>query len=80
MHTKTEVFRKYLSAYLKADKSGKGKMLDTVCDVTGMHRKAAIRRDTLPADDRACRCFNRYQIAIAKRTRPSQSIASQEKN
>lgn len=44
MRTKTEVFRKYLSAYLKADKSGKGKMLDIVCDVTGMHRKAAMRK------------------------------------
>jgi hypothetical protein len=44
MKTKTEVFRKYLSAYLKADKFGKGKILDTICDVTGTHRKAAVRR------------------------------------
>jgi hypothetical protein len=44
MATKTEVFRKYLSAYLKADKAGKGKILDTVCEVTDMHRKAAVRK------------------------------------
>ncbi|MFH0952607.1 MAG: hypothetical protein V1838_05545 [Patescibacteria group bacterium] len=44
MATKTEVFQRYLPVYLKASKQDKQAILDTVCDVTNFHRKAAIRK------------------------------------
>ena len=44
MATKTEIFTRYLGEYLKAEKPRKTQILDTVCAVTGMHRKAATRR------------------------------------
>lgn len=44
MATKQEIFLEKLAGYLRADKSGKGDILDAVCEVTGGHRKAAIRR------------------------------------
>jgi hypothetical protein len=44
MKTKTDIFNEYLGEYLKADKERKGKVLDHVCFVTKMHRKAAIRK------------------------------------
>jgi hypothetical protein len=44
MATKKEVFQRYLPVYLKSSKSNKQAILDTVCEVTHFHRKAAIRK------------------------------------
>ena len=44
MLTKQEVFERYLPVYAKASKQDKQAILDKVCDVTGLHRKAAIRK------------------------------------
>lgn len=44
MRTIYEVFQEYLPGYLKASKQEKRAILDTVCAVTKLHRKAAIRK------------------------------------
>lgn len=44
MQTKKEVFQRYLPVYLKSSKQEKQAILDTVCEVTHFHRKAAIRK------------------------------------
>lgn len=44
MNTKNEIFSRYLSEYIKATKQRKGEILANVCDTTGMHQKAAIRK------------------------------------
>src|SRR3989338_4297208 len=44
MRTKQEIFSEKLAAYVAADRAGKGEILDSVCFVTGCHRKAAGRR------------------------------------
>lgn len=44
MATKTEVFQQYLQGYLRASKTRKGEILTVIHEVTGMHRKAIIRR------------------------------------
>lgn len=44
METKKGIFQEYLSEYLKAAKERKGEILDLVCMVTKLHRKAAIRK------------------------------------
>lgn len=44
MRTKNDIFERYLGEYLSAARARKGEILDHVTDVTGMHRKAAIRR------------------------------------
>jgi hypothetical protein len=44
MATNKEVFQRYLPVYLKASKKEKQALLNTVCEVTGFHRKAAIRK------------------------------------
>jgi hypothetical protein len=44
MATKQEIFKEKLEEYLKESKEEKGRILDAVCEVTGVHRKAAIRR------------------------------------
>ncbi len=44
METINEVFQRYLSVYLKSSKKDKQTILDTVCEVTSLHRKAAIRK------------------------------------
>src|SRR5687768_13002730 len=44
MATKNNIFHRYLEEYLRADKQRQGAILDHVCDVTMMHRKAAIRK------------------------------------
>mgnify|MGYP001616880659 CR=1 FL=1 len=44
MATKNEIFTRYLGEYLKAEKPRKTEILDIVCAVTGMHRKAATRK------------------------------------
>lgn len=62
MLTKKEVFQKYLPRYLKASKQGKGVILNTVCEVTGLHRKAAVRKFK--------RLNSRDEADIRKRGRP----------
>jgi len=44
MTTKTSIFERYLKEYLQASKKGKGKILDTICDVTLYQRESAIRK------------------------------------
>jgi len=44
METKKDIFLEYLSAYLIATKDRKGELLDLVCAVTKLHRKAAVRK------------------------------------
>lgn len=44
MATKKDIFQEHLHSYLKAGKEQKGSILKHVCFVTGMHRKAAIRK------------------------------------
>lgn len=44
MATKTDIFTELLGQYCAAGKGRKGEMLDSVVDVTGMGRKASIRR------------------------------------
>ena len=44
MATIYEVFQHYLLVYLKASRKSKQAILNTVCEVTRLHRKSAIRR------------------------------------
>ena len=44
MKTKTDIFKEYLEEYLKGNKNQKTLLLNHVCFVTKMHRKAAIRK------------------------------------
>ena len=44
MKTKTDIFKEYLEAYLKASKEQKTLLLNHVCFVTKMHRKASIHK------------------------------------
>ena len=44
MKTKRDIFNEYLAEYLKANKEQKSLLLNHVCFVTKMHRKASIRK------------------------------------
>jgi len=44
MTTKNDIFTRYLKEYLKASNERKSEILNHITDVTGMHRKACIRR------------------------------------
>ena len=44
MTTKKDIFARYLSEYLKTTRQRKGEILDHVCDVVKITRKAAIRK------------------------------------
>ena len=44
MRTKQEIFQEKLGEYLRATKRDKGRVLEAVCQITKVHRKAAIRR------------------------------------
>jgi len=44
IQTITDIFKEYLEGYLKANKSGKSMILNHVCFVTKMHRKASVRK------------------------------------
>lgn len=44
METKNNIYKEYLEQYLKGTDPEKGAILDHVCFVTNMHRKAAIRK------------------------------------
>ena len=44
MATKNEIFNEHKGRYWKGSKVEKGEILNHVCAVTGMHRKAAVRK------------------------------------
>ena len=44
MATKQEILKEKLEEYLKADKAGKGQVLDQIIGITRMNRKSVIRR------------------------------------
>lgn len=44
MATKQEIFSAHLAAYQRGRRAEKGRILDAVTTITGLHRKAAIRR------------------------------------
>ena len=44
MATKHTIIEEKLAKYLQSSKEGKGKLLDYICEITGMHRKAVTRR------------------------------------
>lgn len=44
MATKNEIFKRFLSEYLKTNKERKGEILDNICDTTKMNRKSAVRK------------------------------------
>lgn len=44
MATKQVIIKENLAEYLSANKAGKGRALDTLCSITGFHRKAVIQR------------------------------------
>lgn len=54
MDTKNDIFQEHVGKYLKASKAERGRILDHVCFVTKLHRKAAIRK------------FKRLQLRLTK--------------
>src|SRR3989344_2062138 len=44
MATKNDIFQEHINRYLKVGKKEKGLILNHVCFVAGMHRKAASRK------------------------------------
>lgn len=44
MATKHAIIKEKLAEYLKSSKEGKGKLLDHICEITGLHRKSVTRR------------------------------------
>ncbi len=44
METRNNIFKEHLTSYLVASKEAKGSILKHVCFVSGIHRKAAIRK------------------------------------
>lgn len=44
MAMKNNIFKRYLEEYLQASRKRQGEILDHACDVTQMHRKAAVRK------------------------------------
>lgn len=44
MATKNDIFKEKLSAYLQSTKKQKGEILKSVCSITGMHAKSAVRK------------------------------------
>ncbi len=44
MATKHAIIEEKLAKYLKSSKEGKSKLLDYICEITGLHRKSVTRR------------------------------------
>jgi hypothetical protein len=72
MTTKYEIFQTKLGKYLKADKAGKQAILDMVCDLTKLHRKAAIRKfrrlqlkSSLAPEARGRPCYYTPDVTLA---------------
>lgn len=57
-----EVFSRYKEEYRSGDKTTKTKVLNTVCETTGLHRKAAVRKFT--------KIFSTKKCAVDGRGRP----------
>jgi hypothetical protein len=57
-----EVFSRYKHEYGKGDKTKKTEVLNTVCETTGLHRKAAVRK--------FARIFSTKKFAVDGRGRP----------
>jgi len=75
METKKDIFLEYLSAYLNATKDKKGELLDLVCAVTKLHRKAAVRkfralqlRDPAKQEGRGRRTYYDHGVTAALET------------
>lgn len=75
METKNEIFQEYLREYLKATKERKGEILDLVCTVTKLHRKAAIRKfrvlqlkDSTTPERRGRRIYYGHDVTAALET------------
>jgi transposase InsO family protein len=58
----TEVFERYKGEYWHGSKKKRGDILNTVCDTTGLHRKAAIRKFN--------KLMSRYSKSAERRGRP----------
>lgn len=74
METKNNIYKEYIEQYLKGTVAEKGKILDHVCFVTKMHRKAAIRkfgllqiRDPLKEELRGRRVYYTADVTAALR-------------
>jgi hypothetical protein len=72
MATKQEIFEEHKTEYFKASKKRKGEILNIVCGVTKMHRKAAVRkfgrlqrRDPLVSDGRGRHEYYTPDITLA---------------
>ena len=72
MKSISELFKENLSDYITADKPGKGKLLEHVCFVTNLHRKAAIRKfkrlqlqSSLAPERRGRPCYYTPDVTLA---------------
>lgn len=72
MATKQEIFEEHREGYFRASKERKSEILDIVCAVTKMHRKAAVRkfsrlqtRDPLVSDGRGRHEYYTPDVTIA---------------
>ena len=72
MATKKEIFKQYGSEYWAANKGRKTEILDAVSEVTGMHRKAAVRKfralqmqDSAHEDKRGKKTFYTADVTAA---------------
>lgn len=75
METKKGIFQEYLSEYLKATKNRKGEILDLVCTITKLHRKAATRKfrnlqikDPVKQEGRGRRTYYDHGVTAALET------------
>lgn len=75
MATKKDIFKQHLEEYLKAGKQAKGAILTHVCFVTGLHRKAAVRkfkrlqlRGPTPPRRRGRACTYGPEVTVALKT------------
>ena len=72
MATKNEIFDEHKGKYWKGSRLEKGAILTHICAVTGMHRKAAVRkfsklqrRDPLWSDRRGRRAYYTLDVTAA---------------
>jgi hypothetical protein len=72
MKSINEIFKDNLTKYLKANKPGKSKLLEHVCFITKLHRKAAIRKfrrlqmkSSLAPERRGRPCYYTPDVTLA---------------
>ena len=72
METKKEIFDEHKARYWQSNRKEKGEILSHICAVTGMHRKAAVRkfsklqrRDPLRFDQRGRRAYYTPDVTAA---------------